>query len=646
MIVATAGHVDHGKTLLLKALTGVDTDRLPEEKKRGLSIDLGFAYRELPGGDILGFIDVPGHERFVRNMLVGVAAIDFVLFVVAADEGPMPQTAEHLAILDILGIERGAVALTKIDRAEPERIAEVTTQVQEILAPTSLSGIPIFPLSSLSGEGVEALNGHLTETALEIPPHPAGGRFRLAVDRCFTISGAGLVATGTVFSGTIGVGERLLLSPPGIEVRLRSLHAQNRDSQSGRAGQRCALNIAGNVKRSDVQRGQWLLEAAVHAPVRRLDARLRVLPGEAKALRHWTPVHVHIGAADVTGRLALLRDRSLKPGQTALVQLVLDHQIGALRGDHFVLRDQSAKRTLGGGIVLDPFAPARGRARPQRLAYLEAMERESPGEALKAALAARPRDGVDLDRFARAWNLTAAEAEALGDRAGVVAIGGGGGGNDAIGLDSGHWESLRAAVIGALRHWHRQKPDSAGPSEVALRLGIDEPVGARVFAALIRDLARQKVLLRDGAALRLPDHRPEMSAPDAALWQRLEPFLQEGGVRPPRLREVAAELGIDLKALTGFYGRAARQGLLLPVADNRYFPPAAVAELARIAEDLAGRSSDQAFTARQYRDAAGIGRNLAIEVLEYFDKVKFTARSGDNRRLRRPAAELFPAAGE
>ncbi|HJP22754.1 MAG TPA: selenocysteine-specific translation elongation factor [Alphaproteobacteria bacterium] len=640
MIVATAGHVDHGKTLLLKALTGVDTDRLPEEKKRGLSIDLGFAYRELPGGDILGFIDVPGHERFVRNMLVGVAAIDFVLFVVAADEGPMPQTAEHLAILDILGIERGAVALTKIDRAEPERIAEVTNQVHEILAPTSLAGLPIFPLSALTGEGVEALDQHLTQAALDIPPRPAGGRFRLAVDRCFTISGAGLVATGTVFSGAIGVGERLVLSPPGIEVRLRSLHAQNRDSQSGRAGQRCALNIAGNVKRADVQRGQWLLEAEVHAPVRRLDARLRVLP-ETKALRHWTPVHVHIGAVDVTGRLALLRDRSVKPGQTALVQLVLDHEIGALRGDHFVLRDQSAKHTLGGGIILDPFAPARGRARPQRLQYLEAMELESPGEALRAALLARPRDGVDLGRFARAWNLTADEAAALGERSGVVAIGG----NDAVGLDSGHWESLRAAVMGSVRDWHRQKPDSAGPSEVALRHAIEEPVGTRVFAALIRELAHRKALLRDGAALKLPDHRPEMSAPDAALWKRLEPFLAEGGVRPPRVREVAAELGVDLKVLTAFYGRAARQGLLLPVADNRYFPPAAIGELARIAEDLAGRSPGQTFTAKEYRDATGIGRNLTIEVLEYFDKVKFTARSGDDRRLRRPAAELFPAAG-
>ncbi len=643
MIVATAGHVDHGKTLLLKALTGVDTDRLPEEKKRGLSIDLGFAYRELPGGDILGFIDVPGHERFVRNMLVGVAAIDFVLFVVAADEGPMPQTAEHLAILDILGIARGAVALTKIDRAEPERITKVTDQVQEILGPTSLAGIPVFPLSALTGEGVEALDQHLTQAALEIPPRPTGGRFRLAVDRCFTISGAGLVATGTAFSGTIAVGQRLVLSPPGIEVRLRSLHAQNRDSETGQAGQRCALNIAGNVKRAEVQRGQWLLEAEVHAPVRRLDARLHVLPGEPKALRHWTPVHVHIGAADVTGRLALLRDRTVKPGQTALVQLVLDHEIGALRGDHFVLRDQSAKRTLGGGIVLDPFAPARGRARPQRIQYLEAMEHESPGEALRTALAARPRDGVDLARFARAWNLTDAEAAGLSGRSGIVAIGGS---NDAIALDSGHWESLRAAVMGAVRDWHRQKPDSAGPSEVALRHLIQEPAGARVFAALIRELAHQKALLRDGAALKLPDHRPEMSPADAALWQRLEPFLEEGGVRPPRIREVAAELGIDLKALTAFYGRAARQGLLLPVADNRYFPPAAIGELARIAEDLASRSPAQAFTAKEYRDASGIGRNLAIEVLEYFDKVKFTARSGDNRRLRRPAAELFPAAGD
>ncbi|MDX1376875.1 MAG: selenocysteine-specific translation elongation factor, partial [Burkholderiales bacterium] len=348
MIVATAGHVDHGKTSLVRALTGVDTDRLPEEKKRGLTIDLGFAYLPLAGAATIGFVDVPGHERFVHNMLSGVAGIDFALLVVAADDGPMPQTREHLAILDLLGVSQGAVALSKIDRVSEARVAEVRAALGTLLAPTGLAGAPIFPLSVVSDTGVGALKAHLEAAARALQPRAREGNFRLAVDRAFTIAGAGLVVTGTVVSGEVAVGDTVRALLAGEAARVRSIHAQNAAAGIGVAGERCALNLAGIDGKSPIERGDWIVAGTLPPAVRRFDARLRVLADEAGALAHWTPVHVHLGAADVTGRVAVLEGAGIAPGASGLVQLLLERPIGALGGDGFILRDQSSRRTLAG----------------------------------------------------------------------------------------------------------------------------------------------------------------------------------------------------------------------------------------------------------------------------------------------------------
>ena len=369
MIVATAGHVDHGKTSLVRALTGIDTDRLPEEKQRNLTIDLGFAYVPLEDGGVLGFVDVPGHERFIRNMLCGVAAVDYALVVVAADDGVMPQTEEHLAILDLLGVEAGAVAITKTDRVDPGRVDEVAEEVELYLDETRLAGAACFPVSSVDGSGMDALKAHLESVAHTVRRRPAGGHFRLAVDRAFTVVGAGLVVTGTAFSGSVSVDDRLLLSPARIPVRVRGIHAQDRKAERGRAGERLALNIVGqSLGRDDVARGDWVVEEAAHLPARRIDATVRILSDETRPVAHWTPVHVHLAAADVTGRLALLEARSLAPGESGLAQLVLDRPIGAMHGDRFVLRDQSGdahrrrrngSRRAAAGARTRPPSPAR-----------------------------------------------------------------------------------------------------------------------------------------------------------------------------------------------------------------------------------------------------------------------------------------------
>jgi selenocysteine-specific elongation factor len=646
MIIATAGHVDHGKTTLVRALTGVDTDRLPEEKKRGLTIDIGFAYQDIAGTDgadvTLGYVDVPGHERFVKNMLAGVATIDFALLVVAADDGVMPQTEEHLAILGLLGIQHGAVAITKIDRVDPDRVGEVETEVAALLAPTALAGAPMFPVSGEVGTGMDELRQHLEDAARSHADRAVKGHFRLSVDRAFTVPGAGLIVTGAVFSGQVAVGDRLLLAAQDtgepIEVRVRGLRALDREATVGRAGQRCAINIAGaDLHQSLVSRGDWLEAEAVYAPVRKFDARVRVLEAESRPLAHWTPVHLHLAAADVTGRIAVLGERRIMPGEEGLAQLVLDAPIGALFGDRFILRDQSAQRTLAGGGVIDPFPPRRGRARPERLAMLRAMEAQVPAEALTAMVAAA-NNGVNLVQFRQTRNLTEAESENLRQIEGQVILAASGGD---LALSLVRWQAARQDILETLAAWHKKQPEAVGPNDNALRAAMASAPAPVLLAAAIAHLIDQRGIIRDGISLRLPDHAPRPSDADLELWKKVALILEEGGIRPPRVREVAEELRMDPKRLEAFLKRCARQGRLMAVAPNRFFPPSAVWELAEVVERLCAAAPEEGFTAATFKNDTGIGRNVAIEVLEYFDTAGLTKRQGNVRHLRRPAAEVF-----
>ncbi|MDE0941649.1 MAG: selenocysteine-specific translation elongation factor [Alphaproteobacteria bacterium] len=646
MIIATAGHVDHGKTTLVRALTGVDTDRLPEEKKRGLTIDIGFAYEEVEAGVIMGFVDVPGHERFVKNMLAGVASIDLALLVVAADDGVMPQTEEHLAILGLLGIPQGAVAITKIDRVDPERVAEVVEKVRALLSTTPLAGAPLFPVSGETGTGMAALQQHLKDAARSHAERAVEGQFRLSIDRAFTVPGAGLIVTGAVFSGQVHVGDRLILSSAdkgeGIEARVRGLRALDRDADVGRAGQRCAINIAGgDLHQSLVSRGDWLQGEAVLPPVRKFDARVRVLESEAKPLAHWTPVHLHLAAGDVTGRIAVLGDRRIPSGEDALAQLVLDAPIGALFGDRFILRDQSAQRTLAGGIVIDPFPPHRGRAKPERLSMLAAMEASVPASALSNMVGVAT-NGVNFRQFCESRNLLATESDDLRSLDGQVLLASPDG--DLV-LSQDRWTQITQTILAALAAFHKKQPDTVGPNDNALRAALTSPTtpppAPKLLAAASAGMIEQRSIIRDGISLRLPTHSPRPSDADLELWKQVSLILEEGGIRPPRVREVAEELKIDPKRMEAFMQRCARQGRLMAVAPNRFFPPAAVWELAEVVEKLCAAATDDGFSAAAFKNETGIGRNVAIEVLEFFDASGLTRRKGNMRELRRPAAEVF-----
>jgi selenocysteine-specific elongation factor len=636
MIIATAGHVDHGKTLLVKAITGVDADRLPEEKQRGMTIDLGFAYLPVEGSETLGFIDVPGHEKFIHNMLAGVAGIDFVMFVIAADDGLMPQTREHLAIVDLLGIQRGAIALTKIDRVEYSRVADVKNEIERLLAPTSLAGAPIYPVSAITGEGVGSLKAHLLAEAQTCWPRTTDGNFRMAVDRCFRISGAGLIVTGTVVAGLISAGDPVRMLGAGLALRARMIHAQNAASQTGRAGQRCAINLAGlELKPERIERGDWVVTGEVPESVHKFDARLRVLGSEPRTLANWTPVHVHHGAVDVTGRVAILEGSSIAPGASGLVQMVLDRPIGALYGDGLIVRDQSAQRTIGGGRVIDVFPPVRGRAKPERLAYLRAMDNGDTASAFSSVLQAAT-GGLNLNRFARNRNLTPQAGSRLFAATSTRSVDTASG---ACGFSPANWNRLKTTAVETLRLLHGGSANVI-PSEERVFKEAGLRVPREVAAAVMAELVGEGAVERDASGVRLRGHVAQLNPADAALWKRAAPLLNENNLRPPTVHEIAGALGLDPRKTQSFLVRVSRLGLLVRTSENRFFTPAGLLRHATFTEEVAAGNGGAA-TAGRLRDRAGIGRTLAIEILEYFDRAKFTRRVGDEHRVLRSAQEIW-----
>ena len=625
MIIGTAGHIDHGKTSLVKALTGVDTDRLKEEKARGISIELGYAYLPIEDGKVLGFVDVPGHERFIHHMLAGATGIDFALLVVAVDDGVMPQTVEHLEILSLLGVARGAVALTKIDRVGPERRVEVCDAVGGLLGGTPLAGVPLFPVSALTGDGMQELLHHLRTEAATFRRRAPRGHFRLAIDRCFTLAGAGTVVTGTVFAGQVMVGEELVISPSGLKARVRSLHAQNRPAQEAGAGDRCALNLAG-VAKDEVRRGEWVVAPGLHAPSTRFDVRLRLSPGETRGLRHWTPVHVHLGAAHLTGRVALLDAGELRPGGSALAQVVLDAPHCACHGDVMVLRDNSATRTIGGATVLDPDGPPRRRRAPERMAVLAALESTGADAALTALLA-HAQGGVDLLRFARSFNLPIESlAVPEGAMRRVRAA------ETDIGFSPATWDGLKERACAALAAFHAKSPDELGPDASRLRRMCLPQLELPAFDVLIDELLSEKRALRSGPWLHLPTHSVSLSQVEQQLAERLLPLVEAGGFDPSWVRDLARKIGTGEQQVRQVLLRLTRRGDVFQVVKDLFYSKRAVAELAALAATL--ERDDGEVRAAAFRDRTGLGRKRAIQILEFFDRVGYTRRVNEGHRLR------------
>ena len=641
MIVGTAGHIDHGKTSLVRALTGVDTDRLKEEKARGITIDLGFAYLPAPGGETIGFVDVPGHERFVRTMIAGASGIDFALVVVAADDGCKPQTFEHLAILDLLGVRRGLVALTKTDVVDAERVTEAVDEVQAALAGGGLEGAEIVPVSVVTGQGLDTVRDRLFAAAHGAVLRPSEHRFRLAIDRSFTLAGAGVIVTGTVLSGSVQAGDRIVVSPSGIEARVRGLHAQNQAAPEARAGQRCALNLAGeSVAKDALRRGDVALDPELHAPTDRIDAVL-CWQGHEGSLRPGHPVRLHHAAAEAWGRIVPLGDEPARPGEPALVQLVLDRPIAAAAGDRFVVRDVSGQRTLGGGRFLDLRAPARKRRTAERRRQLEALALADPEASLRALLGAA---GVcDWRAFWRDHALSAGQAETLAADLGLVILESGG---EATALLPESWQAFRCAALEALAVFHVEHPDLQGAGRERLRLSLQPRLPAEAFAAALRKLAAERAVALDGGFVRLSSHDIRLTDADESLWSDVEPLL--GGAarfRPPRVRDVGDLLGRPEGEVRRLCKLCARLGRVDEVAHDHFFLRGTVREMTGIVAGLSSAAPGGAFTAAQFRDQVDNGRKVAIQILDFFDRQGVTLRSGDLRRANRHCLDLYSDGG-
>ena len=612
MIVGTAGHIDHGKTTLVRSLTGVDTDRLPEEKQRGISIELGYAFLDAPRGDRIGFIDVPGHERLVHTMLAGATGIDFALLLVAADDGVMPQTREHLAVLSLLGIARGAVVVTKADRADP---ANAMAEARALLQGTPLADAPVLAVSAQTGQGIDELRTLLFDAAATLPPRGGeGAAFRLAIDRAFTLGGVGTVVTGTTHAGRVAVGDELVLVPGERRVRVRSVHAQNRPVDSAGAGERCALALAG-VAKDEIWRGQWLVAGDAALAAQRIDAQITLWQGEARALRSGTPVHVHLGAAAVPASVAVLDDDALAPGATARVQLVLHQPVGAWAGDRVVLRDASATRTIAGGTVIDPFGPVRYRRTPQRLAELDALAAGDVAALLRAAPA-----GVDLKRLASARGAPAAAPDdAL--RGGDWALG------------AAQVQATEVTTLAALGAFHQKQPDELGPDAARLRRLAAPRLPETLWRALLARLQQQGRVAVRGACVHLPEHGVRLSASEERIAQKVAPKLAQAGFEGAWARDLARDSAEPEPMMRTVLSRLAQRGELHQVVKDLFYPEATVRTLAAIARRVAAASQGE-VTAASFRDATGLGRKRAIQILEHFDRVGLLRRVGDVHRLR------------
>ena len=639
MIVGTAGHIDHGKTSLVRALTGVDTDRLKEEKARGISIDLGFAYLQAPGGSVLGFVDVPGHEKFVHNMLAGATGIDFVLMVIAADDGIMPQTREHLAIVDLLGIECGIVALTKTDLVPTLLSAKVADDVRALLQGTRLADAAIAPVSTVSGDGIDELRARLFDAAQTMGVHATAERFRLAVDRSFTLPGAGTVVTGTVLSGAISTGDRVKISPSGLLARVRSIHAQNRPTDRGVAGQRCALNLTGDgISKDAVARGQVVLDPDLHAATDRIDATFRLLATEQKPVTQWMPARLHHAATEVGARIVLLADAPILPGGEAMVQLVLESPVAAAAGDRFILRDTTAQRTIGGGKFLDLRAPARKRRSPERLAQLHAHSIDDPEQALTALLESPPHF-IDLSAFARDRALTGQLVAALVERLGIITAAA----TDRIfALSPAAWLRFKRNLLATLQSFHADNPDLQGIGLDRLRPQLEPRLPVPALLSLLQGLARGKEIALDGAWVRLAGHEVRLTPEDEKHWNRIGPLI--GGTerfRPPRVRDLATMQALPETDVRRLFKLLGRMGRVDGVAHDHFFLRATVAEMVEIIVDLSGSLPNGEFTAAQFRDRLNNGRKVAIQILEFFDRHGVTLRRGNLRRINKHRLDLF-----
>jgi len=612
MIIATAGHVDHGKTTLLQAITGINADRLPEEKSRGMTIDLGYAYWPQPDGRVLGFIDVPGHEKFLSNMLAGVGGIDHALLVVACDDGVMAQTREHLAILQLTGNPTLTVALTKTDRVDTARIEEVRHEIADVLREYGFEEATLFETAATEGRGIDTLRDHLRQlSARDRMEHQ---RFRLAIDRAFTVKGAGLVVTGTALSGDVRVGDTLWLTGKDTPMRVRGLHAQNQPVEQAHGGQRIALNIVGAAEKDDLNRGDWLLSEAPPEPSERVIVELQ----SHAPLGQWQPLHIHHAASHITGRVSLLENN--------LAELVLDTPLWLADNDRLVLRDISAKVTLAGARVVTLNSPRRGKRKAEYLAWIAALAlAKDDAQALAVHLS---RDAVKLGEFGWARQLSVPGLQQLIAKPGFILAG------DSL-LDAPLAARWQRKLLDSLAIYHEQHKDEPGPGRERLRRIALPMEDEALVLTLIEQMRESGTIASHHGWLHLPDHKAGFTDEQQAIWLKAAPLF---GDEPWWVRDLATQTGTDENTMRVALRLAAQQGMITAIVKDRYYRNDRIVAFASMIRELDLEKGSAC--AADFRDKLNVGRKLAIQILEYFNRIGFTRRRGNDHLLR--DALLFP----
>lgn len=631
-VIGTAGHIDHGKTSLLKALTGQDTDRLKEEKERGISIDLGFAYMDLPNGERAGIVDVPGHERFIRNMLAGAQGIDLALFTVAADDGVMPQTEEHFDFLYLLGVEKGIFVISKVDMVESGRIEEVREEIQILTLDTCFEDAPILPVSCVTGEGVDSLREEIVkQLGAHVRPE-LPGYFRLPVDRVFTLKGHGVVVTGTAIAGGVNEGSTVRILPSRKEARVRSLQVHGESVRRARSGQRLALNLVG-LDKKDVVRGSVVCDPKVSMTTTRFDARVEIRPNAGRMVGNHERVRIHLGTAEIIGKIVLLGGMDfLEPKAKAMCQIVSEEPLVALRGDRFVLRNETAQLTLGGGVVLHPFARRHRKAEADMIPRLEALQSPQLREACHAYLEVCPQFAVPIEELYHGVNAEEDEIlRVLKEDSEVLPF-----------PDSSHpeaysirgkWDRLVASVEKCLSRFHTESPLALGMEMESLRSQLSAGLTPKLFRVVTERLMDAKVMVREGSVLRLKSHSVTLSQEDTEVAARLERCIEDGAWTPPDMANLQTKLGLTRKQLNEFIGVLESRDAIAKVTPDFYL---STQYLDRARNELTDYlSKNDEITAAAFRDCLSISRKTAIPLLEYFDRTGLTLRVGDARRLRK-----------
>lgn len=633
IVMGTAGHVDHGKTALIKRLTGVDTDRLKEEKERGITIELGFASLPLPDGRVLGVVDVPGHERFVRNMVAGAAGIDLVAMVIAADEGVMPQTREHLHICTLLGIRKGFVALTKVDMVDQEWLTLVREEIREFLRGTFLDEAPVVAVSSLTGAGFPELIETIAHVAEEVDEAADVGLFRLPVDRVFTMKGFGTVVTGTLTSGKVTIGEEVEISPVGLRARVRGIQVHNRPVDTAEAGQRTAVNLQG-IDRAVIERGHVLTGPGTLAASQRLDCLYRHLAGAARKIKNRTLVRLHTGTSEVMARMILLDRDELELGEEAYAQLALDASLAVVAGDRFVVRSYSPVTTIGGGVIIDPLPAKHKRFSKEGLEEFRLLSSGGETERVAVVMSRAGIGGITESRLVVRTGIRRVELRKLLDgmfssRRAILVD------RDEMRVLSGPvYVGLQARIIGELKEYHERFPLKEGISREELRitLGMGAGSGQKIFNMALRELEKREELTAEKEHLRLTGHQVRLKGDMGDLREKLARVYREGGLSPPTVREVLERFLDRKKEIASLLQVMTREGELVRISEDLNFHRDALAQLREEYRKFLDREGKA--TPASFRELTGLTRKFIIPLMEYFDLTKLTIRAGEHRILR------------